>query len=223
MMRSVWFLRLSGLFDGVSPEDIAGLVPLFTDCEYGPGDDVIGADDGGRIFVVKVGRVQILRGEVAVAILGHGQFFGTEALAGAPGDRQRAVALEDAIVCNAPAAEFLAAIAARPQVAVRVIEALSAQLHELSRAVARSTKDPAERRLVDLVVGLADRGKTPIRVGDFSQAELARMIGVSREVVSRTIAEWERRGYVSVGQRELVIKDEAGLRSRVGEKVPAAS
>jgi len=209
----IWFLRQLGLFEGIAQEDITFLHRLLTERECRRGQDIAGDAPGHRVFIVKRGRVRVLRGDVAVAILGPGQFLGTAAFFGPPSTGQRAIALDDVMLCEAPATEFLAALAQRSHLAARVVLALARQLEDLEEAVERSASEDVDSRLADFLLRLADRSSGEARVRDLSQAQLARMLGVSRESVSRAMAEWERQGYLRTGQRSVAIKDELALRA----------
>lgn len=44
-----------------------------------------------------------------------------------------------------------------------------------------------------------------------SQAELARMLGASREIVSRHLSLWREAGLVELGRERIVLRDRAAL------------
>ena len=54
-----------------------------------------------------------------------------------------------------------------------------------------------------------------------SQHELAGLIGASRESVVRALGELRRRGLISTGRRQLVVRDVAGLAQLTLYKRPA--
>lgn len=92
---------------------------------------------------------------------------------------------------------------------------LSRQLFELEQVVQRTATDPVSSRLAELLLRVARReGETTAVVG-MSQADLAHMIGSSRESVSRLIAEWEREGILRSRPRRIELADESALRHRV--------
>jgi CRP/FNR family cyclic AMP-dependent transcriptional regulator len=210
-MNKLWFLRRLDLFHGLTEPEIAWMGDLLRMRSCRTGDDVVMRPTGDRIYLLKEGRVRVMSGDTPVAVLCRGQFFGTSALFGAAATAQRVVALEDVVVCDADVTEFLAAMARNPRLAVKVVKLLARQLFELEQAVDRSTTDRVESRLADVVLRLA--GNEPrAELHGLSQAELARMVGASRETVSRVIANWERAGVVRTGQRALQVLDEPALR-----------
>lgn len=211
-MNKFWFLRRLDLFEGMSEAEMERLGTLLRERSCRVGEDVVVRASGDRVYVVKQGRVAVMHDGVVVAVLAPGQLFGTSALFGAAIAGQHAVALEDVVICEAPAGQFLAAVATHPRLAAKVVTNLARQLFELERTVERAATASVEQRLAELLLRLArDRGGAK-EVRGVSQSDLARMVGAARESVSRTIAAWERRGLVRARQRLVEIVDEAALR-----------
>jgi CRP-like cAMP-binding protein len=67
--------------------------------------------------------------------------------------------------------------------------------------------------LADVLLRLATRDREGLRIRNLSQADLAHMIGASRESVSRALGRWEREDIVRSGQRWVEIREEDALRS----------
>jgi CRP-like cAMP-binding protein len=213
-MNKMWFLRRLDLFEGMSDADMERLGTLLRERSCRRGQDVVVRPSGDRLYLVKSGRVRVTNGEVNVAILGPGQLFGTSSLFGAAVTTQRVIALDDVVICEAPAGAFLGAMAMHPRLAAKVAMLLARQLFELEQAVERTATEPVEARLADLLLRVADRRRAPSRVRGLAQSDMARMIGASRESVSRAIAGWERSGLVRSSQREVELVDEERLRDR---------
>ncbi len=214
MHSKLWFLRRLDLFEGLSHGQIEQIGALMRDRTCAAGEDVTVRPSGDRIYVIKSGRVRVHNGDLAVAILGPGQIFGTSSLFGAATTTQRVVALDaDVLVCDAPAARFLGIMATHPGLAAKMMTLLARQLFELEQTVERAATDTVDQRLAGLLLRLASRGREGLRIRGQSQADLARMIGASRESVSRALGRWERDGIVASGQRWVEIRDEVALRA----------
>ncbi len=216
-MNKLWFLRRLDLFEGMSDADMERVGALLLERACRVGEDVVVRPSGDRIYLLKSGRVRVMNGDIAVAVLGPGQLFGTSALFGAALTGQRVVALDDVVMCEAPVGQFLTAMAAHPRLAGKVVTLLARQLFELEQSVERVASDSVAERLADLLLRVARRERGAIEVRDLSEADLARMIGASRESVSRLIAAWERRGVLRAHARRIEIVDEGKLR-RAGPK-----
>ncbi len=215
MTAKLWFLRRLDLFEGLSEAEMERLGSLLRERSCRTGEDVVVRPSGDRIYVVKQGRVRVMSGDAAVALLGPGQLFGTSALFGAAATGQRVIAVDDVLVCEASAAQFLAAMAVHPRLAARVAMLLARQLFELEQTVERSATDTVEQRLAELLLRIARREGRRAEVRGLAQADLSRMIGASRESVSRLIAAWEREGLVRTQQRQIELVDESALRALV--------
>ena len=218
----LWLLTQLELFSGVSADDVARVAAVLSERTCHVGDDIQLRPTGDSIYIVKTGRVRLESGNIAIGILGPSQLFGTSSLFGAADTSQRAVAIEEVILCEAPAGKFLSAMSSHPSLAAKVTQLLARQLSDLQRSVQHAAEDPVEARLAALVLQLAEADESR-QVRGLSQADLARLIGASRETVSRLIAQWERDGLVRARHRTLEVADEARLRARLGGAVPSAS
>ena len=202
------------LFEGVKHEDAKRVADVLTDRDFGAGQEIPLCSSGETIYIVKKGRVRLESGHVSMGILGPAQLFGTSSLFGEAPENQRAIAIEECTLCEAPAGEFLTAMTSHPLLGARIAQLLARQLDDLQKSVQHAAQDPIEARLASLVLQLADCNGDHLVMG-LSQAELARLIGASRERVSRLIAAWERDGLVRTRQRALQVTSDAGLRARV--------
>ncbi len=211
MADKLWYVRRLDLFEGLSEAEMERLATLMHDRTCRTGEDVVLRPEGDRIYLVKKGRVSVLDRGVNAAVLGAGQIFGTSAFFGAARKEQRVVALEDVVICDAPAAQFLGAMATHPRLATRMMTLLARQIFELERAVERTATEPVSQRLADLLLRMAKRDGERLEVRALSEADLARMIGASRESVSRLVASWQRSGILHAGQRWIEIVDEGRL------------
>jgi CRP/FNR family transcriptional regulator len=212
-VSKLWFLRRLDLFESLSDAQVEQIATLMRDRTCAAGEDVTVRPSGDRIYVIKKGRVRVHNGDLAVAVLGPGQIFGTSALFGAAITNQRVVAVDEVLICDASSAKFLQIMAGHPGLAAKMMTLLARQMFELEQSVERVASDTVDQRLADMILRLAGREKDLLRVRNLSQADLARMIGASRESVSRALGRWERDGRIRSGQRWVEILDEEALRS----------
>lgn len=211
MADKLWYVRRLDLFEGLSEAEMERLAALMHDRACRIGEDVVLRPAADRIYLIKKGRVSVLDRGVNAAVLGPGQVFGTSAFFGTARAGQRVVALDDVVICDAPAAQFLGAMAAHPRLATRMMTLLARQIFELERAVERTATDPVGQRLAGLLLRMAKRDGDRPEVRALAEADIARMIGASRESVSRLVASWERSGILRASQRRIEIVDEERL------------
>lgn len=214
-VNKLWFLRRLDLFEGMTDAEMERLGSFLQERTCRSGREVVVRPTGDRLYLLKSGRVRVVNGDVNVAVLGPGQLFGTSSLFGAATTSQHVVALDDVVICEAPASQFLRAMAAHPRLSAKVAMLLARQLFELEQTVQRTATEPIESRLADLLLRLADRRVSPARVRGLAQADIARGIGASRESVSRLLAAWERDGFVRSRLKNVELLDEQRLRERV--------
>ena len=105
-------------------------------------------------------------------------------------------------------------MASHSRLAGKVVTILARQLFDLERSVERMATDTIAQRLADLLLRVARRERGVVEVRDLSEADLARMVGASRESVSRQIAAWERDGVLRARPRRIEIIDERALREQ---------
>ncbi len=208
-----WFLRRLDLFEGLSATQMRRIGALLSERSCRTGEDVVVQPTGDRVYILKSGRVRVMNGDVAVTILEPGHLFGTAAFLWLALTGERIVALDDIVICEAPASQFLAEIAEHPPAAARIVRILAEQLLDLERAVERSATEAAPARLVDLLLRLARDREGRLEVRGLAESDLAGMIGASRETVSRLMAKWERAGLVRRAPRRVEIVDASALRA----------
>lgn len=219
-MDKLWYLRRLDLFQGLSDHHLHELGTLFRDRTCRVGDDVVVRPSGDRVYLVKRGRVRVMSGPVAVAVLGPGQLFGTSSLFGAAVAGQRIVAVDEVVICEASAGQFLGMMARHPLLAARLAALMARQIVDLERRLESSAGRAVDARLAALLLEMA-RGGPPRVAKSASQTQLAGMIGASRESVWRVLKRWERDGIVRFEHHEVTLLDEDRLRTCATDAVGA--
>jgi CRP/FNR family transcriptional regulator, cyclic AMP receptor protein len=190
-----------------------------------PGDGLYGVLAGSILIVV-----ESLEGkELILNMHGPGEFFGEVALLDGEGRSAAAVAREASQLFFLGRAEFLAFLRQRPDAMIRIIAFLCARLRRATNLVEDSTFLNVPSRLAKLLIALLD-GNRPRDATDaaatlrISQDELARMLGVSREFVSKQLAIWREAGIVELGRNRLIVRDERALEQLIagGQRLPRA-
>lgn len=122
-----------------------------------------------------------------------------------------AEALTEAQLCYLSRARLTPFLEEHPMVGVRLIAALSAALGAARRKVRALALKPAEGRLAELLIQLANANNRSDTGRGFtlrySRRELAQMIGVSTETVIRILGRLKRKRAISTAHRELIIAD----------------
>jgi CRP/FNR family cyclic AMP-dependent transcriptional regulator len=129
------------------------------------------------------------------------------------GERARtlaATALTYAELLFAPKEELAALLEAFPEVQGFFLKALYARLKAAEARLWEARHLSVAQRLARLLLALG-----PGEVG-LSHQDLARMVGATRETVTKLLGEWALRGVVDLGYRRLQVLDPKAL-ARLGE------
>jgi CRP-like cAMP-binding protein len=179
-----------------------------------PGDGLYGVLAGTVLIVAESadGRELILNQHDA------GEFFGEVALLDGEGRSAGARTREASDLVFLGRGEFLAFLSQRPEAMLRIMALLCARLRRATNLVEDSAFLNVSSRLAKQLIALIDRGAPTLRL---SQKELAQMLGVSREFVSKQLAIWRDAGIVELGRRHLTVRDGRALEQLIaaGQRV----
>jgi len=176
------------------------------------GDVVFRKDDpGDGLYGVLEGRVVVTAEsaegkELILNMFGPGEFFGEIALLDGKGRTATAVARDDSRLVFLSRAAFLPFLGQHRETAVRIIAFLCERLRRTTGLLEDSAFLSVATRLAKQLAALA-----ATRPGDgtvrLSQEELARTLGVTREIVSRQLAIWREAGVVEIGRGWIKVRD----------------
>ena len=178
-----------------------------------------------KLFVsLKGGKTLILR------VVQSGEVLGLSATMSSGPAEYTAETLSSTQFLYVPRKDFLELLDRHPEICISVVEVLSHQLHEAVNMIHYSSgSQPAVEKLADLLeLWVSESGEMKERGIELklplTQEEIGQMIGVSRETVSRLLAEFEEQGILELeGSRVRVLKghhleDLLTARSRKAEK-----
>jgi CRP-like cAMP-binding protein len=219
--RKLWYLRRLNLFAGMSPSEVESVAGHLRDRACRRRETILAPESpGDRIHLVKSGLVRIYSlspegKELTTAILRPGQLFGTSALVGVGERAAFAEAFEDSYVCEATAEEFLRIMSSHPGLAAKVMVAMARQALRLEQQLERLAFQEVPARLAEVLLQLAEAngGQLPPHL---THEELAKLVGTTRETVTKALAQFAARGLVEVGYRRIAIRDAEGLRGTLG-------
>ena len=223
-MRPEDIIRTHHLLIALEPKDARALLAQASIRAYRSGETVFRrGDPGDGLYGVLVGRVAVIveseaGKELILNTFGPGDFFGEIALLDGKGRTATAVVRESSRLLFLARSTFLPFIEERPRIAVRMIALLCERLRRTTDLVEDSAFLNVAARLAKQLLTLSTPGKGEEDVGivQVSQAELAQMIGVSREAVSKQLSQWRRGGIVRLARGRIMIDGHAHLEALVG-------
>ena len=150
--------------------------------------------------------------EVVVGLLGAGELFGEVALLGDGASPVEARAVGEAEVAVLPISSILAVVERNPASATELLRLIASRLHRtataLEEALAHDVPTRVSRRLCELARRHGIRQGRGVRLPlPLTQEDLGRMVGASRESVSKSLSALSARGLIRTEQRRYVIPD----------------
>jgi CRP/FNR family transcriptional regulator, dissimilatory nitrate respiration regulator len=211
------------LFRHVAREHVAFLAKHATVHQLKRGDIVCRRGEPLECFFgVAYGQMKLVlragNGEERVLrIVGAGDTFG-EALVHRPrANALDAIALSDALVIALPARPVSVLLERDENFARAMFARLAQRMHELVAEIESSTLLNARQRIASYLTGLAgaaSRVRLPV-----TKTLVASQLGVTKETLSRLLREFSDQGLIQVYNRNIVVRDRAGL-AAVAHPVP---
>lgn len=187
--------------------------------EGDPGDSLHIVIEGG----VRVSVLSPAGEEVTVALLGPGEFVGDLALLDGRPRSASAIAAQPTRTLVVTRDDFRQWLSERPRAAFALLEALSLRLRRTDEALADlaflDLPQRLAKRLLELAIAhpevqLTARGSEGVRLR-ITQAELASMLGVSRESVNKQLNQFAREGWIALGRGSVTLINTEALRTFV--------
>ncbi|MBV9817947.1 MAG: Crp/Fnr family transcriptional regulator [Solirubrobacterales bacterium] len=213
-------------FSGLPVDDLERVADVVVPRRFAAGEMVFHEGDrGDTCYVVRHGRFRSVSEHrigrtLTLATFETGDIFGELAMFD---DEQRAASVEavqDGEVAAILGRDMRRLLRVHPEIAVRLLGALSRRLRRTSERLARHSFTTVQSRvaaaLSELVSAARSQGAGPTDVLiTATQADLAQMAGASRESASRFLAGLERAGVIVQGRGKLTVRDPGRLEGYV--------
>jgi CRP-like cAMP-binding protein len=220
-------LRHNYLFRGLSDATLDGIASLAAKRTYYKGSVIFSQGGvGDALFGVASGRVRISASasggrEVFLNIMEPGDTFGEIAVMDGLPRTANAIALDTSTLIAIQRADFLPFLEREPQLAIHLLKLMCERLRWTSELVEESAFMAGPARLAKRLLILASLHGRAARVGHLelriSQAELARFLGISRQIVNQHLSDWRRHGWIELGRTQIVIRNTEALRAMIAE------
>lgn len=224
MPDKLWYLQRLNLFEEMEETEIQAISRelRMRGCAQGT---PFATGEHDRVYLLKAGRMRLYHltedgQDVTTAVLEPGQLFGLGALIGVDGWATHAEPIEDSVICDASAADFVGMLAKHPLLMARVLMVMARQMFRLQQKIESIASQPVSGRLAGLLLERAAEGQPTSRgivLPHITHDDLAKLVDSSRESVSRTLARWRAEGIVESDGRRVVVVD----RERLGLEAQA--
>ena len=217
-----------GLFADLSPAELNGLAALMRPRTYAR-DEVIylRGDPGTAFYVIATGRVKITLTspdgkELILRRLGPGDFHGELALLDDEPRSADAVATESSALLVLQRDAFRQFLAEHPAVATKLLGTVSHYLRRNAELIQDATFLDVPARLARILLELAggDGADNLPPAGAvipdrMKQAELASLVGATRESVNKWLGSFEKQGLIRIERGQITLLRPSALRQRI--------
>ena len=169
------------------------------------------------MYLVESGRVKIFRTssdgrEQVLMLIGPGGVFNDVPVFDGGPNAAAAAAMERTSLYLIPSEHVLAAMRARPEVALAVAKEFAGQLRTLAGLVEDLSFRHVTSRVAKLLLEYAEQPGRSGPLPRLTQQDIASMVGSVREVVGRSLAALEREGAIRIDRARIVVADRDTLR-----------
>jgi len=155
---------------------------------------------------------------IALKVYGEGDVFGLLAISGSYPHPTQIEAIQESTLIGIDGQDARALMLDYPQLALTIIDLLTAHVHEGHDRVRHMGVKRVDRRLAQTLLKLSAKfGKQHgdyVRIGiPISQRDLAEYTGTTVETINRTLTAWEKQGWLRTAHKRIDILDRHALQT----------
>ena len=215
---SVVALKTFPLFHGLSDESLASIARVSMMRRFPRGQSVVCAGDRpDYVYLVLTGSLKVVVSdedgrEVILSILGQGELFGEMGMFDERPRSASVIAVVPADLVLISKQDFRRIMQESFDVSWRIMCNLAERLRNADRKIESLALMDVYGRVARLLIEMAeDVGGQSVVVRRISKQDIAKMIGASREMVSRVMKDLEERGHIqTTAEGSIVIKEQLG-------------
>jgi len=165
------------------------------------------------LYIVMSGRLKVMMGEadgkeVILSIIGPGEFFGEMGLIDDSPRSAGVIAIEPCELLSVTKNAFRKCLDENVALAMAVMRVLVRRLREADRKIGSLAMLDVYGRVARLLLDMSESVNGQVVVTKrLSKQDIARMVGASREMVSRVMKDLEMSGYFEVRGSTIVLRD----------------
>lgn len=209
------FLRRVPLFSGLTESQFEQLAAGSARRSYPKGRTIVSEGEPSQsMYILLAGRAKVQRSdsegkEVILAVLGSGEFFGEMSLIDDSPRSASVITLESCEFMAVSKDAFKAMLAQSPEMCMSVMRGLVRRLREADKKIETLALLDVYGRVARVLLDFSEpMGDERIVKNKLPRQEIAKMIGASREMVSRVMKGLEVEGYiVPLPEGKLVLRE----------------
>ncbi|MCV7279939.1 Crp/Fnr family transcriptional regulator [Mycolicibacterium flavescens] len=223
--RSQAVLAQTPILRGLSPGDRAVLIECFEPVRFAAGQLIYRqGEQSTGLYVVLAGKVKIGwraadTPDKLLAVVGPPDVFGAESMFDPGPHPDSATALTDVRAAVMDRDQLPMCIAGRPHIAEQLMRILARGLQRTEDQITDLNFTDVPGRVAKQLLSLSQRfgvrrdGRVHVD-HNLKQAEIAQLVGASRESVNKSLSEFTSRGWITVHGRSIVIHQAEPLARR---------
>ena len=223
--QAVALLGRTGLFADLDEASLARLAERSVERFYRKGQMVFNQGDPGEsLFIVNAGLVKVFVSseegvEMVLVTLGPPETFGELSLIDEGVRSASAQTLERTSLLSLSRTMLLEVMGENPSLSAALLRSVGGLVRRLTEQASDLVFLDLHGRVAKLLLGLADArgqasGEDLVLDLHMTQSDLAGMVGGSRQSVNQILRTFERRGYLEIHGRQVVVKQPELLRRR---------
>lgn len=209
-------LRSVSFFEGLHEDALSSLSKCLKPLDFVKDALIVSQDDAGdAMFIIESGRVKVvLYGETGremiLSLFKAGDVVGEMSLLDGQPRSANVIACEESRLLSLSRQDFVSAMGSEPGIAINVLSEMSRRLRRADDVIGNLALLDVYGRVARVLIDLAEREGEESDEGILirerpTQQDLASMIGTSRETVSRVLSEFQRRGFLSMQGKKIVL------------------
>lgn len=214
-------LKTVPLFSSFTDQQIAMLVSCVQHRSYPRGASILRAgEETDALYIILSGRVKVLipdeeGREVILTMMGAQDYVGEMGLLDNLPSSATVETLEACEMLRIPRTAFLSCLESHSEVAMMVMRNLVSRLRNADRKIESLALIDVYGRVARLIIDMAEEidGLWVVPRAPAKQ-EIARMIGASREMVSRVVKDLQERNVIRTDKRRIVVLDRHSMTRR---------
>jgi len=211
---STTVLKTVPLFASFPDEQLRMLVTVVTRRSAPRASVIMAAGDAiDSLYIVISGRLKVMMGdadgkEVILSLIGPGEFFGEMGLIDESPRSASVVTLEPCELLSITKRDFRKCLEENFEMSMTVMRGLVRRLREADRKIGSLALLDVYGRVARLLLDMAeDVNGQKMVTKRLPKQDIAKMIGASREMVSRVMKDLQLGGYIEVRGSTIVLRD----------------
>jgi CRP/FNR family cyclic AMP-dependent transcriptional regulator len=172
-----------------------------------------GGDATDSLYIVLSGRLKVMMSdsdgkEVILSILGPGEFFGEMGLIDDEPRSASVVTIEPCELLSISKRDFKKCLVENSEMSMAVMRGLVRRLREADRKIGSLALLDVYGRVARLLLDMAENvNGEKVVTKRLPKQDIAKMIGASREMVSRVMKDLQTGGYIEMRGSNIVLRD----------------